>query len=69
MFVEVLILFGEQSLRRVLAEYLIHRERNHQGKDNLLLFPDASSSDSSLGLTMRCREHLGGLLKFYSRAA
>jgi hypothetical protein len=66
-----LILFGEQSLRRVLSEYLIHfhRERNHQGKDNLLLFPDASSSDSSLGRTMRCQERLGGLLKFYSRAA
>ena len=66
-----LILFGEQSLRRVLSEYLIHfhRERNHQGKDNLLLFPDPSSSDTSARSTIHCRERLGGLLKFYSRAA
>ena len=66
-----LILFGEQSLRRVLSEYLIHfhHERNHQGKDNLLLFPDPSSSDTSARSTIRCRERLGGLLKFYSRAA
>jgi putative transposase len=35
-----LILFGEASLRRTLREYLIHyhAERNHQGKDNVLLF-------------------------------
>src|SRR5215510_11124742 len=36
-----LILFGEHSLRRVVSEFLehYHQERNHQGKDNLLLFP------------------------------
>ena len=35
-----LILFGEASLRRTLSEYLVHfhRERNHQGKGNVLLF-------------------------------
>jgi putative transposase len=35
------ILFGERSLRRALAEYVehYHAERNHQGKDNVLLFP------------------------------
>jgi hypothetical protein len=35
------ILFGERSLRRSLAEYVehYHAERNHQGKDNVLLFP------------------------------
>ena len=38
-----LILFGEKSLRRALCEYLIHfhTERNHQGNDNVLLFPVA----------------------------
>jgi len=36
-----LILLGEGSLRRVLRHYEAHyhEERNHQGKDNLLLFP------------------------------
>jgi hypothetical protein len=36
-----LILFGEKSLRRVVSNFLehYHQERNHQGKDNLLLFP------------------------------
>jgi putative transposase len=36
-----MILFGEDSLRYVLNEYVdhYHRERNHQGKGNVLLFP------------------------------
>ena len=36
-----LILVGEASLRRGLSEFIehYHCERNHQGKDNLLLFP------------------------------
>ena len=36
-----LILFGESSLKRALQQYLIHyhEERNHQGKNNKLLFP------------------------------
>ena len=36
-----LILFGECSLRRVLTNFCehYHAERNHQGKDNKLLFP------------------------------
>ncbi len=36
-----LILFGERSLRRALSQYVdhYHEERNHQGKDNVLLFP------------------------------
>jgi hypothetical protein len=35
-----IILFGERSLRRALCEYVehYHAERNHQGKDNVLLF-------------------------------
>ena len=35
-----LILFGEKSLNQVVSNYLehYHQERNHQGKDNLLLF-------------------------------
>jgi putative transposase len=36
-----LILFGERSLKRALYQYEIHyhQERNHQGKNNVLLFP------------------------------
>jgi putative transposase len=66
-----LILFGEASLRRAVFDFLehYHQERNHQGKDNLLLFPgDAPRSSVPRG-AIRCRERLGGLLKYYSRAA
>jgi hypothetical protein len=38
-----LILFGERSLRRASTEYIAHyhAERNHQGKGNVLLFPQS----------------------------
>jgi putative transposase len=63
-----LILFGEGSLRRALAEFLehYHAERNHQGKGNVLLLP---SNDAPLGPTPRRRQRLGGLLNYYGRAA
>jgi transposase InsO family protein len=66
-----LILFGEASLRRVLREYLIyfHRERNHQGKGNVLLFPMNRQSALNSDRSVRCRERLGGLLKYYHREA
>jgi hypothetical protein len=61
-----LILFGETSLRHALHEYVehYHHERNHQGKDNVLLFP-ASSHDIVRAGPLQCRERLGGLLKYY----
>src|SRR6202165_1808172 len=36
-----LIFFGEASLRRAVQQYIVHYhgERNHQGKENRLLFP------------------------------
>ena len=39
------ILFGERSLRLALSEYVehYHAERNHQGKDNVPLFPRDTS--------------------------
>jgi putative transposase len=66
-----LILFGETSLRRALTEYIDHHhfERNHQGKNNLLLFPSLAGPLSSTRRNVRCRERLGGLLRFYSHAA
>jgi putative transposase len=61
-----LILFGEVSLRHALTQYVehFHHERNHQGKDNVLLFPGVSQGRVCQG-PMRCRQRLGGLLKYY----
>ena len=66
-----LILFGETSLRRALREYLVHyhAERNHQGKDNVLLFPTAKQAKSRVDGSVHCKERLGGLLKYYHRDA
>jgi hypothetical protein len=66
-----LILLGEASLRRALSEYLLHfhRERNHQGKGNVLLFPQDRQSVPSAERSVGCRERLGGLLKYYHRQA
>jgi transposase InsO family protein len=64
-----LILFGERSLRHALNEYLAHHqhERNHQGLDNVIPFPDQRSVCQDG--TIRKSERLGGLLNFYHRAA
>jgi putative transposase len=61
-----LILFGEASLWRALQEYVehYHHERNHQGKDNVLLFPMSRADGWRTG-PVHCRERLGGLLKYY----
>ena len=60
-----LILFGEASLRRALAQYQRHHheERPHQGRGNVILFP--TSEESADDGTIQCRERLGGLLKYY----
>jgi hypothetical protein len=64
-----LILFGETSLRRAAAQFEthFHEERPHQGKGNVILFPSAEENDVSRPI--RCRERLGGLLKYYHREA
>ena len=64
-----LILIGEDSLSRVLTEYCdhYHRERNHQGKGNVILFPGKSTGRP--GNAIRCHNRLGGVLKYYERAA
>jgi putative transposase len=66
-----LILFGEVSLRRAVTEFLrhYHFERNHQGKENMLLFPAPGSPRSHPNPAVTCHARLGGLLKFYQRAA
>ena len=63
-----LILFGERRLIRVLDEFVAHYhgERNHQGLGNDLIAPEPLPGD---GTHVRCRERLGGLLRYYHRAA
>jgi transposase InsO family protein len=65
-----LILFGERSLRHALTEYLshFHEERPHQGKGNIVLTP-ALDHVTKVESPLRCRERLGGLLKYYDREA
>jgi hypothetical protein len=65
-----MILCGEASLRHVLTHYVehFHHERNHQGKGNVVLFPTVSQDTVRQG-PVQCRERLGGLLKYYARAA
>jgi hypothetical protein len=50
-----------------LFNYLehFHHERNHQGKGNLLLFPTGAIPPPTQAEAVRCRERLGGLLKYY----
>jgi len=63
------VLFGERSLRRALSEYVehYHAERNHQGKNNILLLP--RDADICREGPVRCRERLGGLLRYYHQEA
>ena len=64
------ILFGEASLRRALSQFLehYHGERPHQGKGNRILFPEEAANAARAG-QVKCRERLGGLLRFYYRQA
>ena len=64
-----MIFFGEKSLLRALDEFSAHyhTERNHQGLENAIIEPDARVG-SCVG-RIRCRERLGGILKYYYRNA
>jgi putative transposase len=66
-----LILFGENSLRRVVSDFLehFHQERNLQGTGNVLLFKVPAKCEGAPSKAIRCRERLGGLLKYYGRVA
>jgi putative transposase len=63
-----LILFGEPRLLRALDEFVAHyhRERNHQGLGHELITPETRPLRAT---HVRCRERLGGLLRYYHRAA
>jgi len=64
-----LLLSGEASLRRAPRSCVehFHRERNHQGKDSLLLFP--GKAYGARDRPIRGRERLGGISKYYHRGA
>jgi putative transposase len=64
---ERLILFGEESLRNAVCEFLayFHLERNHQGLDNKLIQPGAEANRSQGEI--ECRNRLGGMLRYYHR--
>ena len=63
-----LILFGERRLLRALDEFVehYHTERNHQGLGNDLIVRERRSGR---GTRVRCEERLGGVLRYYHRAA
>ena len=63
------IFFGEQSLRRAVAESIHHHhgERNHQGLGDALI--EAEECVGSPHGNVRCCRRLGGLLSYYHRAA
>ncbi len=64
-----MVFFGEKMLRRAVSSYLdhYHEERNHQSLDNTIIVP-GDEVGSSTG-EVKCRERLGGLLKYYCREA
>ena len=61
-----MIFLGERSLRRALAEFAAHyhRERPHQGLGNQIIHRGPRGTG-----IIEVREQLGGLLKYYHRAA
>jgi putative transposase len=66
---ERMILFGEESLRTAIQNFVAHyhSERNHQGLANQLISPEPGHLGNA-GEVQR-RQHLGGMLNYYYRAA
>ena len=64
-----MIFFGEASLRKATRQFVehYHQERNHQGLANRLIEP--RDEVGRRRRKIRCRERLGGLLKYYYRDA
>jgi len=61
-----MLIFGEAHLRHVIQNYVehYHFERAHQSLDNDIIEPPPKGTGEIV-----CHERLGGLLKFYRRAA
>jgi putative transposase len=64
-----MVMLGEPALSSVLHQYLTHyhAERNHQGLANQLIAAEPGLGSHSG--PVRCRERLGGLLRYYYRDA
>ena len=64
-----MIFFGEKQLRRSIEQFLAHyrAERNHQGVGNRLLEPQEPVG-RAVG-EIRCRERLGGVLRYHQGVA
>ena len=64
-----MIFFGERQLQRAVEQFVVHYhgERNHQGLGNQLIQPEESVGKAEGEI--RCSERLGGLLRYYYRAA
>ena len=63
-----LVPLGEGHLRAAVRAFIdhYHEERPHQGLNNQLIAPKITSISRG---PVRCRERLGGVLKFYYREA
>ncbi|MBU0618352.1 MAG: integrase core domain-containing protein [Planctomycetes bacterium] len=66
---ERMIFFGERSLRQAIHAFCehYHHERNHQGLENRLIEPGAEVGRKEGEVI--CSERLGGMLRYYRRAA
>jgi transposase InsO family protein len=64
-----MIFFGEGSLRNAVRQFLVHYhgERNHQGLENKII--DPGDEVEQVAGKIECRERLGGMLRYYYRAA
>jgi len=65
---ERMVLLGEPHFRAAIRAFIrhYHEERPHQGLGNALIAPTTTVIGTG---PVRCRERLGGLLKFYYREA
>jgi hypothetical protein len=63
-----LVVVRERSLRRAVDEFCAHyhEERNHQGLENKLIEENFAAGEAG---ELKCRERLGGLLRYYHREA
>ena len=64
-----MIPLGENHLRARVRAFVAHYhlESNHQGLDNELINPAPTMPETEGGV--RCRERLGGMLRYYYREA
>ncbi|HSA03543.1 MAG TPA: integrase core domain-containing protein [Candidatus Paceibacterota bacterium] len=68
-YLDRMILIGEGPSRRAIREFVVHyhTEKNHQGLENKIIQPEVAEFPSAGAIN--CRERLGGMLRYYYRAA